>query len=259
MSKACEQCGAMFEPALRHPDQRFCSGKICRSKWEALHQYNSKVYRCQYCNKEFVPKKADRNRYCNRDCSFAVLRQKSCRGITPVFVSVCIICGCHSDKVHCSDACEKVSTKAATVRYGIANKVLRARPCKECGKQFTPEYGNKRRNYCSYRCLKKNVGRIGKAVRRARMAGSATIEVIDPLAVLSRDKWKCHMCGKSTPKRLRGTIEDNAPEMDHIIPLAKGGSHTWDNVACACRKCNQDKGDQIIGQQMLPVFASIGI
>jgi 5-methylcytosine-specific restriction endonuclease McrA len=37
----------------------------------------------------------------------------------------------------------------------------------------------------------------------------------------------------------------NAPELDHIIPLSAGGAHTLDNVACAHRSCNLEKGDTL--------------
>ena len=254
MSKTCEQCGKAFEPSKYNPKQRFCPGGKCRAKWECTHQYNPTVCRCQYCNKVFTPKRADRSKYCTEHRTLAAVKT---RGIVPVFVSVCVTCGCHSNKVHCSDDCEKLATKAATVRYGIATKVLKPRPCKECSKQFTPEYGNKKRTFCSDECGRKYGRRVGKASRRARKASAGRIDRIDPIKVFERDGWKCHLCKKHTPRELRGTIKNMAPELDHIIPLAQGGSHTWDNVACACRKCNGAKGSQLIGQQMLPVFASV--
>lgn len=34
---------------------------------------------------------------------------------------------------------------------------------------------------------------------------------------------------------------DNYPSIDHIIPLSKGGSHTWANVQLAHRICNSHK------------------
>jgi len=67
-------------------------------------------------------------------------------------------------------------------------------------------------------------------------------ERIDPIKIFKRDNWKCKLCDIDTPRTLRGTIEDNAPELDHIMPLALGGSHTANNVQCLCRKCNCDKG-----------------
>lgn len=48
---------------------------------------------------------------------------------------------------------------------------------------------------------------------------------------------------KTLPPRMA-----KAPELEHIIPIAMGGTHTWDNVACACRLCNQAKGARDFGQ-----------
>ena len=33
--------------------------------------------------------------------------------------------------------------------------------------------------------------------------------------------------------------------LDHIIPMSKGGSHTYSNVQTLCRECNGIKGDKI--------------
>jgi hypothetical protein len=86
-----------------------------------------------------------------------------------------------------------------------------------------------------------------KAKRRAAEQ-DLQADKIDPIAVFNRDKWKCHLCGVKTPRALRGSYEDTAPELDHILPLALGGSHTWGNVACSCRKCNGRKGATPLGQ-----------
>jgi 5-methylcytosine-specific restriction endonuclease McrA len=46
-------------------------------------------------------------------------------------------------------------------------------------------------------------------------------------------KGICHYCQKKfSPKELT---------MDHIVPVARGGSSTKGNVVPACRKCNQEK------------------
>jgi 5-methylcytosine-specific restriction endonuclease McrA len=73
--------------------------------------------------------------------------------------------------------------------------------------------------------------------------------------VFERDKWKCHICGMKTMPALRGSNEDSAPELDHIVSLADGGSHTWANLACACRQCNGRKGAASFGQLHLDIAA----
>ena len=40
---------------------------------------------------------------------------------------------------------------------------------------------------------------------------------------------------------------NNYPTIDHVIPLAKGGMHSWDNVRLAHHNCNSIKGDRLYG------------
>ena len=50
-------------------------------------------------------------------------------------------------------------------------------------------------------------------------------------------------------------IYRRSPELDHIIPLSKGGAHTPENTQCVCRQCNSEKADKPLGQQWLEGFA----
>ena len=89
-----------------------------------------------------------------------------------------------------------------------------------------------------------------RKARKLKQRGVAT-EVVNPLRVLERDKWTCQLCGEKTPKRLRGSYDDRAPEVDHIIPIAVGGEHSYRNVQCACRSCNIAKSATPKGQLRL--------
>jgi 5-methylcytosine-specific restriction endonuclease McrA len=52
--------------------------------------------------------------------------------------------------------------------------------------------------------------------------------------ILRRDSYKCAYCGRS----------DIPLTIDHIIPKAKGGTDSWENLICACTICNNKKGDR---------------
>jgi hypothetical protein len=98
---------------------------------------------------------------------------------------------------------------------------------------------------------KKRSRKLAKLKRQAIARGAAGGEAIDPIKVFERDKWKCQLCGTRTPKKKRGTYDDNAPELDHILPVSKGGQHRYTNVQCACRRCNGMKNATPLGQMLL--------
>jgi 5-methylcytosine-specific restriction endonuclease McrA len=52
--------------------------------------------------------------------------------------------------------------------------------------------------------------------------------------ILRRDAYRCGYCGRGD---LRLTI-------DHIIPKARGGTDSWDNLISACTICNNKKSDR---------------
>lgn len=61
--------------------------------------------------------------------------------------------------------------------------------------------------------------------------------------VLSRDNFCCVLCGKS---RKDGV----ALEVDHIIPVSKGGRTEFDNLQTLCERCNRGKGNAMPTQQL---------
>jgi 5-methylcytosine-specific restriction endonuclease McrA len=83
--------------------------------------------------------------------------------------------------------------------------------------------------------------------REAAKRGVAC-ERIDPIALFERDKWTCQLCGRPTPRETIGISPRpmNLPTIDHIIPLIDNGTHTWDNVQCACLQCNCRKKNRLI-------------
>lgn len=56
----------------------------------------------------------------------------------------------------------------------------------------------------------------------------------------------CYLCGKLVDKTLKRP-DPYAPEVDHIIPIAKGGHPSAiDNLALVHGICNKRKGDNLI-------------
>lgn len=83
--------------------------------------------------------------------------------------------------------------------------------------------------------------------RRARVAG-AFIESVSILELLKRDGYTCGICGGEIPAEAEYG-SPLYPHIDHIIPLSKGGLHSYSNTHPAHSSCNTQKGDLMDGWQ----------
>jgi 5-methylcytosine-specific restriction endonuclease McrA len=81
--------------------------------------------------------------------------------------------------------------------------------------------------------------RYYKPKRRAIYARG---DEIDALTLFDLFGWTCIICKEPIDHRKR-CPDWKAATIEHIVPLSKGGTHTWDNVAPAHYKCNMEKGD----------------
>ena len=80
---------------------------------------------------------------------------------------------------------------------------------------------------------------------RLTIGGSDRIWKVPPVnrrEVLRRDRHTCQYCGSQ--KQLT---------LDHVIPRAQGGQHSWDNVVTACSPCNAKKGARTPLQSKMPL------
>lgn len=67
---------------------------------------------------------------------------------------------------------------------------------------------------------------------------------IDPFVLFSLFNWECFLCREPIDRRRR-CPDWKAATIEHLTPLAVGGTHTWDNVVPAHYKCNMDKGELV--------------
>jgi 5-methylcytosine-specific restriction endonuclease McrA len=83
------------------------------------------------------------------------------------------------------------------------------------------------------------------AERRARKQ-TTQVERIDKITVFERDGWRCRLCGGTVDRRLKHPDAMSAT-LDHIVPLSRGGTHTWANVQLAHHRCNSEKNAGVFG------------
>ncbi len=65
------------------------------------------------------------------------------------------------------------------------------------------------------------------------------------LMILNRDGWSCQYCGE---------VERSEMTIDHIIPIARGGTDEPENLISACKRCNYSKQDKVVGDPNRAVF-----
>lgn len=66
------------------------------------------------------------------------------------------------------------------------------------------------------------------------MAGRKGLSKKTRFEVFKRDKFTCQYCGRMSP--------DVILEVDHIKPVAEGGTNRMMNLITSCRDCNRGKG-----------------
>lgn len=198
---------------------------------------------CKYCGLEYEAK-TKRSMYCSKQCSRSADRDNKRIKYVGKREQSCVICGANLPKYktrYCSREC---LIKGGQIRKGkvqTTRKIIRY--CVVCGKEFETWKG--RKITCSVECSrkKKNIDRQYKGI------------VIDSDITLKklaeRDHNQCQICGffvnwNDYSFKDQFMICGNLyPSVDHVIPISKGGLHSWNNVQLAHRICNSKKNNKI--------------
>lgn len=75
-------------------------------------------------------------------------------------------------------------------------------------------------------------------LNRAKRRGAQRGQLVDLNLIWQRDGGICHICG--------GLVAPDDVHFDHVIPLSKGGPHTYDNIKVAHSACNLRKRDKLL-------------
>lgn len=87
-----------------------------------------------------------------------------------------------------------------------------------------------------------------KVLARNRSA-NAERELVRLDVVYERDGGACHIC--------HCPVARTDATLDHLIPVADGGPHTYQNVALAHRSCNARRGRQpVLGDKLRPMLTA---
>lgn len=134
-------------------------------------------------------------------------------------------------RVYCSRSCKAEGRKEA---LRITNYISRpVRSCPHCG-EGVPRGKRSDAAFCSPSCEQS----AHNATRKASWKTGGEVTYVSRAQIIERDGGKCHLCGAfPTAAEIH---------LDHIIPLARGGTHEADNLAVACAACNLSKGARLM-------------
>lgn len=240
----CKHCNKEYE-SIRY-NNKYCSDK-CRVKANKISykaQNLTRTITCPQCsNKYSVPKENGVSNFLCRDCRVKNKQAKHIGRYTSligwhnkVYIHTCKQCGSYYitntniKTYYCSRSCKCESKRNPFVQ----------KRCKECGKHFSTFKSNQ--VFCSDNCCNKYGYRQKEIIRRNKIVSNGRVDWdISIKRLLKRDGRDCYIC-KHPMKFNADTNDPFYPSIEHVKPISKGGTHTWDNVKLAHRKCNWEKG-----------------
>jgi hypothetical protein len=188
------------------------------------------ILTCNHCSQEFFPKRVNRKnpkQFCSPKCSSdsRVKRQ----------LSSCVQCGTETyNPKFCSQSCAATHNNKGVRRN--FNPEL-AKPCKTCGTE-TPN-----RKYCSDDCNPRRLTHLTPEQKKHRHAA------------MHREAWQRYQAKlkNQTPANVdKKALQEfylNCPdgyEVDHIIPISKGGLHCLSNLQYLTISENRKKSNKIL-------------
>lgn len=117
--------------------------------------------------------------------------------------------------------------------------------CLDCKLYFCPSC-NKWMSFDDYKGDFKETTRKCSSCRikgkRNRRGGTLSVKL--RFSILLRDNFRCVYCGRSA--------NETTLEVDHKIPVSKGGGDECSNLVTACSKCNLGKSNLLIPANCFP-------
>lgn len=268
-NRKCLYCGKLF--IAKGSNAKWCSKK-CKdivyriSKGISVNANTVPYIKiCSECGEKFETFR-DTEKTCSHKCALE-RRKRSNRTQNVPVTKKCVVCGTlfntfHSVQATCGD--DDCKNKYRKIRHAERNaksneikKIERRfynashteeRTCSICGAFFYCLKEESRKT-CSSECSKEYARKKQKRHHDKRLEKyNISEDRIDLKTLYKRDKGICYLCGKEcdwNDHEWKDGIHytgDNYPSRDHVVPLALGGEHIWENVRLAHMKCNMKKG-----------------
>ena len=257
----CSACGELMWQDTRYPVDAQPPGRVCRSCRRSRNNgprpsdsVQIEPHTCESCGDVWTPQRRRLNRVCPKCRKRSARRWISCefcgeRGFVTTLASGRF---CSQQCAQRHNAGWSTSTslvhvpripRSFTPEHCTSGRLFVAGCCRRCGDQFTI-LDQLEISYCSRRCRWSDAKERRRALKR-----DAFVENVNRRHVFERDGWRCQLCRRMVD-RSKSVPHPKAPTLDHIIPLAQGGTHEPKNVQLACFLCNSIKGDRLANDQL---------
>jgi len=253
--------------------RKFCSAKCMKcheKKRDCEKKHELDTYICSRCGKKFGYRYKMSKSLCSDECKKKQREEKKERVRLSILLNrelVCPVCGDefigNHQAIYCSKNCSK---QAENIRKWNRNHKFDIYTCRQCGKEFNPERGDKHRQFCSDECREElyKTDWIPEPVeclkcgtvylpcmphqkycsrRCSKLANKRTTGEVNEF-VYEYQGGRCRICGRKTRRDFHYN-HPLYPNVDHIIPLGKGGSDELENMQLLCRECNLKKRDTL--------------
>lgn len=145
--------------------------------------------------------------------------------------------------VFCSRTCKDQAKNHA--RQDAIDAAKPDRRCVHCGKSL-PKSMRADAKFCSTEC---NSAAHQATRKMSKRAGSKRSGLVSRAEIAERDAWRCGICGGRVSKA-RKHPDPLAPSIDHVVPLAAGGTNDSTNLQLAHLRCNLSKRDRPANDQL---------
>lgn len=223
---SCAVC--MSEYIKRRASMKYCSVSCERAAAavrERAKRSEGRKWSCDYCGADISDKRSDA-RYCSDYCSNRVDYQENKARISAY------------GREYAKRNKDKITEWRRSYYERNKDKILARQRAwitanLEHHKAYQREYGK----HWSAKNRHKNIVYVNNRRKRIREnRDSLKISIRDWERTLRRYGHCCAYCGDK-PERL---------QMEHVIPLARGGRHAIGNVVPACQPCNRSKSDHLL-------------
>lgn len=244
MTRVCKVCNKGYELSESGAGYKYCSQQCAdearrirnRERWREANpgwdDGTNKV--CEWCGKSYEVKSkyASQSRFCSHECQQTwYSRQKG-----------------HKPMEEYLKELEQQKEETARIKEAERKARIKTKVCTECGETFETIQPNQLT--CSKECSRLRKNRLRWHYKEKRYNETNLIDKDITVKVLyKRDKGICYICGGKCDfkdyTQINGhfTAGPTYPSVDHIIPIARGGKHAWDNVKLAHHYCNSTKSD----------------